>query len=323
MRIFQVGTNRRSGKTVETRSRHRLAADGARGADRRRRRRRSGSGRRRPARHLVDEGLRQPDADRSALHLHLLDPERDRRSAGHAHDRQLSSTPSTPPAATSARATSSARCGSSSAFAPGFATPPTCTGGPRASAATAPREPVGGASRAPSPSARASASLPFSFYTVKAADFNLPGHALPDAVTVGWHDLCNGPRSRTPRTRRQLRVAATATPTRRLNGAASQAIVTQLPSTTATTIHNAAHAPVTAVAAGSIVHDSVTVSGGAGSPVPTGTVTIDWFTNNTCTGAPVTTSAAADARQRHGRRDRLPAGPAGGRSVRLQGALPR
>ena len=34
--------------------------------------------------------------------------------------------------------------------------------------------------------------LPFSHYTVQAADFALPGHVLRDDGSLGWHDLCNG-----------------------------------------------------------------------------------------------------------------------------------
>ena len=56
------------------------------------------------------------------------------------------------------------------------------------------------------------------------------------------------------------------------------------PSSTATVIHNAAHATVTSVPAGTTVHDQATVTGQAGLPTPTGTVTFSWFTNGTCTG---------------------------------------
>ena len=51
-----------------------------------------------------------------------------------------------------------------------------------------------------------------------------------------------------------------------------------------TVIHDAAHATVTSVPAGTVVHDQATVTGQAGLPVPTGTVTFTWFTNGTCTG---------------------------------------
>ena len=101
-------------------------------------------------------------------------------------------------------------------------------------------------------------------------------------MSIGWHDLCNDP-AHTGNTN--------CNPDPPNAGAASQSVLTQLPSTTATTIHDAAHAAVTVVAVGTTVHDFVTVSGGAGNPTPTGSVTIDWFTNNTCAGAATTTSA--------------------------------
>ena len=46
-----------------------------------------------------------------------------------------------------------------------------------------------------------------------------------------------------------------------------------------TVIHDADHATVTSVPAGTTVHDQATVTGQAGLPVPTGTVTFTWFTN--------------------------------------------
>src|SRR4029079_9860290 len=64
-----------------------------------------------------------------------------------------------------------------------------------------------------------------------------------------------------------------------------------LNNTTKTTpIHNSSHSPVTVVPAGTTVHDTVTVSNGAAT-APGGNVTFDWFTNNTCTGAPASTSS--------------------------------
>ena len=124
---------------------------------------------------------------------------------------------------------------------------------------------------------------PYSFYTVTAADFNLPSHFLPDSATLTWHDLCDDP-------------AATGNTNCNPNpptvGAASQTLVQQLPSTTTTDIHSSVHTIVTAVEVGATVHDFVTVDGGAGNPPPTGSVTIDWFTNNTCAGSPAVTSAS-------------------------------
>jgi hypothetical protein len=73
-------------------------------------------------------------------------------------------------------------------------------------------------------------------------------------------------------------------------GAGSSSLITQLSSSTATAIHNAAHATVTAVGVGTTVHDFVTVTGQPGSPTPSGNVTIDWFLNGGCTGAPAATS---------------------------------
>ena len=66
--------------------------------------------------------------------------------------------------------------------------------------------------------------------------------------------------------------------------------VTPLTSTTVTVIHDAAHATVTTVPAGTIVHDQATVSGALATP--TGTVTFAWFTNGTCTAPAAATSSA-------------------------------
>jgi len=68
--------------------------------------------------------------------------------------------------------------------------------------------------------------------------------------------------------------------------------VTEVDPLVTTDIHNAAHAIVTSVAVGTTVHDSATVSGPAGLPTPSGNVTIQWFTNNECTGDPADSSAA-------------------------------
>ena len=122
----------------------------------------------------------------------------------------------------------------------------------------------------------------FSFYTVKPPTSISPGTSSPTRSTSAGTTSATTP-AKTGNTN--------CNPDPPTNGAASQSVITQIPSTTATTIHNAAHAAVTAVPAGSTVHDFVTVSGSAGNPVPTGTVTLDWFTNNTCTGTPASTSA--------------------------------
>jgi uncharacterized repeat protein (TIGR01451 family) len=172
-------------------------------------------------------------------------------------------------------------------FEPGFSTPPTCTG-PGITGDGSPGNPWVGATKCTLPFGSRIGVLPFSFYTVKAADFNLGGHILSDSVSVSWQDVCDG----TSAPGNPAPGGGNCNPAPPDVGAASQTVVTQLPSTTDTTIHNAAHDAVLTVAAGSIVHDLVTVSGGQGNPVATGTVTIDWFTNNTCTGNPASTSAA-------------------------------
>jgi hypothetical protein len=158
---------------------------------------------------------------------------------------------------------------------------PTCTGG---TGTGTPADPFINATSCLLPFGSRLNVLPFAFYTVTAADFNLPGHVLSDAADLTWHDLCNDPAG-TDNTN--------CSPNPPPVGAGSQTIITGLPSTTATEIHNGnVHTPVLTVAAGSTVHDQATVSGGPGNPVPTGNVTFDWFTNNTCTGAPAATSAA-------------------------------
>jgi uncharacterized repeat protein (TIGR01451 family) len=79
-------------------------------------------------------------------------------------------------------------------------------------------------------------------------------------------------------------------------------VVNKRLSSTATEIHNAAHQVVTVVEAGSTVHDLVTVAGQGGGPTPTGNVTIDWFTNSTCTN-PVTSNSGNVALNASGQAD--------------------
>ncbi|MDP9334422.1 MAG: Ig-like domain-containing protein [Actinomycetota bacterium] len=112
-----------------------------------------------------------------------------------------------------------------------------------------------------------------SFYTATAADFLLPGHALRDSANLGWHDKCDDP----------LQTGnSNCNPDPDPVAAASQAIV-RAPATTTTQIHNGTHAVVTTVEVGTTVHDFVHVAGPAGQSVPTGNVSIDWFTNGSCT----------------------------------------
>src|SRR5580765_2591707 len=125
--------------------------------------------------------------------------------------------------------------------------------------------------------------LPFSHYTVQAADFALPNHQLKDDGLLGWHDVCNDPAGTGN---------SNCNPNPPVVGAASLSAITQLPSQTATEIHNAQHQAVTTVVAGTTVHDFVTVTGQGGQPAPSGNVNIDWFLNGTCTGAPAVNSGS-------------------------------
>jgi hypothetical protein len=60
-------------------------------------------------------------------------------------------------------------------------------------------------------------------------------------------------------------------------------------SSTATQIHNQAHQAVTEAGAGAVVHDFVTVTGQQANP-PSGDVTLEFFTNDTCTAGAAATS---------------------------------
>jgi len=127
----------------------------------------------------------------------------------------------------------------------------------------------------------------FSHYTVQAADFTLSGHTLTDTAALTWHDLCDDPAG----TGDTNCVANPPDVT-----AESSTTVQQLGSSTATQIHDSGHNVVTSAAAGDVVHDFVTVTGQSGSPIPTGNVTIEWFSNGGCTGAAATsTTVALDA----------------------------
>jgi hypothetical protein len=121
----------------------------------------------------------------------------------------------------------------------------------------------------------------FTHYTVVAGDFNIDPatHRLADQITWDWHNTCLSDPDHDCTTDPQHAQAG------------ASALVQQLTTSTTTDIHNAAHGTVTVVEAGSTVHDFVTVTGQPGSPNPSGNVTLDFFTNNQCTGAPAATSA--------------------------------
>ena len=78
----------------------------------------------------------------------------------------------------------------------------------------------------------------------------------------------------------------------------------QLGSSTATTIHNAAHAGVTAVGVGTTVHDFVAVTGQPGKSDPVGERDDRLVPERDCTGAPAATSRHVRVeRERSGGRD--------------------
>ena len=150
----------------------------------------------------------------------------------------------------------------------------TCIGGSGSGTAG---DPYIGATQCTLPPTTSISTAQFSHYTVKAGDFALPNHSLTDDAGLNWTDLCDGQ-------------STNCNPNPQVASAGSSSLIVQLASSTATQIHNAAHQVVTAVAAGTPVHDSVTVTGQPGQPNPTGNVTIDWFTNNTCAGNPAASS---------------------------------
>ncbi len=125
-----------------------------------------------------------------------------------------------------------------------------------------------------------------SFYTVQPLDYALPNHELTDTVTFTWESLCDQPGGSGMSCPNGPQSASTG----------SSTFVKQLTSDTTTTILNSADAPVTTVAPGTAVHDSVSVVPDPTDPTPTptitGSVTINWFTNGACTGTPNSSSGA-------------------------------
>ena len=173
-------------------------------------------------------------------------------------------------------------------FLPTFSTPPFCTGGVGTGTSADPFRSQPG-------NPLVSCTLPFgstlrvqsnSIYTVQPLDYNIvgpPAHTLSDSATVTWNDLCDD----TAHTGNSNCVTAA-----QQNGAGSQSLINQLPSSTTTAIHNAGHTVVTSVPVGTTVHDLVSVQGVAGNPSPTGNVSVDWFLNGDCSGAPAVNSGS-------------------------------
>jgi hypothetical protein len=123
-------------------------------------------------------------------------------------------------------------------------------------------------------------ATPLAFAHASGTRVDLLAHRLTDTLTWNWNNTCTFDPDSDCTNGAQIATAGAST------------IVQKLGSSTATDIHNAAHQTVTVVDAGSTVHDFVTVSGQPGSPNPTGNVSIDWFLNGTCDGAPAANSGS-------------------------------
>jgi uncharacterized repeat protein (TIGR01451 family) len=170
-------------------------------------------------------------------------------------------------------------------FDPGIENPaamPSCTGGTGLGTTTSPYV---NATSCTIPWDAGIETENYSFYTAKAGDYNLPGHLLTDLVAYTWTSLCSAPGG--------SGISCPVGPQSTSIGGSSA--VQQLPSDTTTTVRDSADAVVTGpITLGTTVHDAVTVaadpSAPTGSPTPTGTVTISWFTNSSCSGTASSTS---------------------------------
>src|SRR5262249_55117874 len=121
-------------------------------------------------------------------------------------------------------------------------------------------------------------TTPLTFAHPSGAKVSLSAHRLTDTATLSWNNTC------------QFDPDNDCTTDQQQNTAGASSLVQKLNSTTTTQIHDAQHQVVTKAAAGAIVHDFVTVTGQPNRPNPSGNVTIDWFTNGTCSGNPAANS---------------------------------
>ena len=116
-------------------------------------------------------------------------------------------------------------------------------------------------------------ATPLAFAHASGIRVDLFAHRLTDTLQWNWNNTCISDPDGDCTTNDQIATAGAST------------IVSKLDSSTLTAIHNASHTVVTAAAAGVVVHDFITVNGQPGSPVPSGTVSLAWFTNGTCAGS--------------------------------------
>ena len=164
-------------------------------------------------------------------------------------------------------------------------------------------------------------TVDLSHYTVQLQDVGssaLGQNTLSDIANFSYRQVCDKPVAGFP--------CSTAL---NISGSGAATDVNPVPTTTATEIHNnAGGGTVTSVAAGTTVHDFVTVTGPANQPAPTGTVDVQWFTDGGCT-QPFTSHKIETLVPESGRRvldrrcDRLPAGAAGRGALLVPGQLPR
>ena len=177
---------------------------------------------------------------------------------------------------------------------------------------------------------RRSARFPFgdqitvdlSHYTAQPQDVGssaLGQNTLSDIANFSYRQVCDKPVGGFP--------CSTAL---NISGTGAATDVNPIPTSTTTAIHNnAGGGVVTSVAAGTTVHDFVTVTGVPGEPGPPGTVRVDWFTNGTCAGVPPaaskTETLVPDAGGGFSTVDAtdFPQGPLAAGELFVQGSLPR
>jgi hypothetical protein len=130
------------------------------------------------------------------------------------------------------------------------------------------------------PESRIATARPVLFHTVTSADAE-NRNPLTGTATLVWQDLCSSEVPGCPLGDR-------------LEHGTLFSVIAKRPSSVDSAIHDKHHNEVSAVVAGTKVHDAVTVTGGTGAPTPTGKVNVDFFTNGECSGDPESNSGDAN-----------------------------
>ncbi len=120
-------------------------------------------------------------------------------------------------------------------------------------------------------------AAPLAFAHSSGVRVEMYAHRLTDSLQWNWNNTCTFDPDDDCTTNAQTATAGASTLVQKLN------------SSTTTDIHDGGGNTVTALEAGATVHDFVTVNGQPGSPPPSGTVSLAWFTNGTCAGAAAAT----------------------------------